>query len=204
MKKFINAINNPKSDTIYPLCLIATMLCAVQVVTHVARLAILVYQLFTIAPTDTVSYFDMLEGKPVAPPSFAQIAAQLLLAAIPICLCVLSFRGMTRPVQKGSLISTSVCMIVTALVLSLMSIGVSYWVGAAVVVLAEIAGFALCIAALLILTGKGNNAVVLALIAVFVVAATVNRNMPLEALYVLSVGVASFAILMASKDPKMA
>ncbi len=204
MKKIINSINNPKSDTIYPLCLIATMLCAVQVITHVARLVILVYQLFTIKPADTISYLDLLSGEPVTPPGVFQILFQLLLAAVPVCLCVLSFRGMSRPVQKGSLIITGVCMIVTSLLMVLMTLWAYLVMGSSAVVLAEIAGFALTAAAVLIMTGKGSNVVVLALIVVSAVAATVKSGMPVEPLYVLSVGLASFAVLMASQDPKMA
>ena len=129
MKKFLNAVNNPKSDTIYPMCLMAAILCSVQVITHAARLVIMVNLLFSAKPVQTVSYMDVLSEKPAMPPSAVGIIIQLLLAVIPACLCVLSFRGINRPVQKKSLLCSGICMAVTA-VISLSAISAAALAGA--------------------------------------------------------------------------
>lgn len=201
MKKFISSINNPKSDLIYPMCLIATMLCAVQVITHIARLCIQINRLFTVEPPETVSYLDTLSGKQAMPPSIFALVIQLLLAVIPGFLCVLSFRGLTRPVQKKSLAITGGCLIATAAVL-LSALPVAGAAGVAPVI---IGACALIASAVLLITGRGQNVIAVGLLVLFALAVVIAKNsMPVEPLYAISVALGSAAVLFASQDPKMA
>lgn len=204
MKKLIASINNPKSDTIHSMCLIATMLCAVQFITNVANLSTLIYNCFTVSDVQTVSYEAVLSNQLAGRPSFWAILVRLVLSGAAACLCVLSFRGMSRPVQRGSLIAAGVCLLALS-ALILLSVPSVLYTGTPTVIAAVIAAAAAAAAGVLIMLDRSPNIFPAALLTVFFFIVLALKNiLPLTMLDAAAALLGSTAVLMASRDPKMA
>jgi len=210
MNNMLKSVNNPKSDMIYPLCLIGTMICGVQALTNIANLVSLLYRCSSggaadvVSAVDAVSSADVIAAQAAAAPTFSAVLVRLVLSAAAACLCVLSFRGMNHPVQKGSLIAAGVCpMLLSALLL--VTLPMIFDAGTATVVVACVAAVIAAAAGVMTITDNFPIVYPMGLMAVFaVIAMMLNNVLPVTMLDGIAALLGVSAVLMASKDPKMA
>jgi len=205
MNNMLKSVNNPKSDMIYPLCLIATMICGVQALTNIANLSTLLYRCTSGGAADTVSSADVIaEQAAVGAPSFLAVLVRLVLSAVSACLCVLSFRAMNHPVQKGSLVAAGACALLLSALL-LITLPEVFYAGTFTAVLACIAAAVVAAAGVMTFTDRFPISYPMGLMAAFsVIILILGSILPVTALDAIAALLGVCAVLMASKDPKMA
>jgi len=174
----------------------------------IVRLASAIYRYFTVAPTDTIDYFDALSGEAILPPTIPELALQALLTAVPVYLCVLVLRGFYRPVRKGSLAAAGVCLIAVGGVLLLCMLFFLRF-GALYFILMLLSALLPMIAAVLMMAEKGKNIVVVSLLAafllvIFVLSVMMRLILPVNILSAAAAALGGSAVRLASQDAKMA